>query len=127
MNFITVDDVEDAVLQVSEGDVVVANAYVNNLAKKFRVTDDSKLLNPPGYTIKRIAICYACYVRAINSIGTDATVVFDGSGGGEGRDINAQKAKFYRQELDGLVNNLTTSAFTGEEVSGSVTINVFRA
>ena len=64
---------------------------------------------------------------SMNSIGTDATVVFEGSGGGEGRDINAQKAKFYRQELDSLVNNLTTSAFTGEEVSGSVTINVFRA
>jgi hypothetical protein len=127
MEFITVDDVNDAVLQISEEDVVAANAYVNSLAKKFRVTDDSKLLNPPVYTIKRIAICYACYVRAMNSIGTDATVVFEGSGGGEGRDINAQKAKFYRQELDSLVNNLTTSAFTGEEVSGSVTINVFRA
>ena len=59
MEFITVDDVNDAVLQISEEDVVAANAYVNSLAKKFRVTDDSKLLNPPVYTIKRIAICYA--------------------------------------------------------------------
>ena len=127
MDFITISDITDEVLQVSDADVVAANAYVNGLAQKFRVTDPSLLLNPPSYTVKRVAICYACYIRAINAIGTDATVVFDGSGGSEARDINAQKAKFYKQELDSLVNNLTTSAFTGEEVSGSVTINVFRA
>lgn len=127
MDFITISDITDEVLQVSDADIVAANAYVNGLAQKFRVTDPGLLLNPPSYTVKRVAICYACYIRAINAIGTDATVVFDGSGGNEGRDINAQKAKFYKQELDSLVNNLTTSAFTGEEVSGSVTINVFRA
>ena len=127
MDFITTSDITDEILQVSDADVVAANAYVNGLAQKFRVTDASLLLNPPSYTVKRAAICYACYIRAINAIGTDATVVFEGSGGGEGRDINAQKAKFYKQELDSLVNNLTTSAFRGEEVSGSVTINVFRA
>lgn len=127
MDFITISDITDEVLQVSDADVVAANAYVNGLAQKFRVSDPRLLLNPPSYTVKRVAICYACYIRAINAIGTDATVVFDGSGGSEARDINAQKAKFYKQELDSLVNNLTTSAFTGEEVSGSVTINVFRA
>lgn len=127
MDFITIADITDEVLQVSDADVVSANAYVNGLAKKFRVTDETQLLNPPSYVVKRIAVCYACYVRAINAIGTDATVVFDGSGGSEGRDINAQKAKFYKQELDSLVGSLSTSSFTGEEVSGSVTINVFRA
>ena len=125
MDFITLDDVTDEILQVSDSDIVTANDYVNGLVVKFRIKPE-QLVNPPTYTIRRITVCYACYIRAVNHIGSDAMASYDG-GSGDGKDIYAQKAKFYRQELDGLVNNLTTLDFTGEEVSGSITVNVFRA
>ena len=123
MKFIELSDINDDILACNETDVDAANAYVLGLAANHMVSQ-SKLTMPPKYVVKRIAICYACYIRAISLIGSDATAVF--SGNSEGRDINAQKAKFYKQELDGLVNNLKTADFT-EEVSGGVRINVFRA
>lgn len=123
MRFIELSDVNDDILPCNEEDVDSANAYVLGLANKHRISEN-KLITPPKYIVKRIAICYACYIRAISLIGSDATAVFNGNS--EGRDINAQKAKFYKQELEGLVNNLTASDFA-EEVNGGVRINVFRA
>lgn len=125
MEFITLGDIKDEILKVIDSDIVAANEYITGLAQRFRIKSE-ELLIPPTYTIKRIGICYACYIRAISEVGTDAMANYDGNTG-EGRDINAQKAKLYRQELDGLVNNLTALAFTGKEVSGSITVNVFRA
>lgn len=124
MRFIELVDIKDDTLFCTEDDVDAANEYILGLATKHKV-QESKLLQPPRYTIKRVGICYACYVRAMNATGIDAIATI--SGGGESRDINYQKARLYRQELDSLVNNLAASDFTAEEVNGSITVNVFRA
>ena len=124
MRFIELSDINDDILPCNEEDVDSANAYVLGLANKHRISEN-KIIMPPKYVVKRIAICYACYIRGMSLIGSDAIAGYNRDGG-EGRDINAQKAKFYKQELDGLINNLTASDFA-EEVSGGVRINVFRA
>lgn len=126
MEFITLDDIKDEVLNVTPDDVDNANSYVNGLAERFRIKPE-ELINPPTYTTKRIAICYACYIRAISEVGTDAAVNYSGELSGANQDVYIQKAKLYRQEMDALTNNLTALAFTGKEVSGSITVNVFRA
>lgn len=126
MDFITLNDIKDEVLKVTEDDVINANAHVNGLAERFRVKAE-ELMNPPSYTTKRIAVCYACYIRAMSEVGTDAAVNYAGDLSGANQDVYVQKAKLYKQELDGLTNNLTALAFTGKEVSGSITVNVFRA
>lgn len=126
MEFITFDDIKDEVLNVTPDDVDNANSYVNGLAERFRIKPE-ELISPPTYTTKRIAICYACYIRAISEVGTDAAVNYSGELSGANQDVYTQKAKLYRQEMDALTNNLTALAFTGKEVSGSITVNVFRA
>lgn len=126
LDFIKIEDIKDEILKVGTDDVAAANEYVTGLAARFRVKP-SELLNPPTYTVKRIAICYACYIRAVSEVGTDATVNYAGELSGANQDAYTQKAKLYKQELEGLVNSLTALAFTGKEVGGSITVNVFRA
>ena len=119
-------DLTDEVLRCNQDDVQAANAYVLGLASRYKIPQD-KLLNPPSFTVRRIAVCYACYHRALNAIGTDAVVGFDGASSVEGRDINIQKAKFYRQEIDSILNKLSVCDFTGEEVADSVSIGIYRS
>ena len=123
MEFITLDDVRDSVLQVSEVDIQEANDFLFATALSIGVKEaDIKL--PANYMVKRLGVVYACYNRCLLSVGSDATVVFEGN---RSNDVFAQKLEFYKSELKELTDELRTYDFTGIASKGSTTIGLWRA
>lgn len=77
-----------------------------------------------SHTVRRLGVVYACYVRAVASVGTDASVTFDGS---RHEDVFAQKAEWYKKELNELSAAVTASDFTGVEGKSNAVINLWRS
>lgn len=121
MEFITLDDVRDNVLQVTEEDIKEANEYVLATAVSIG-TDVADIKLPANYMVKRLGIVFACYNRCLLSVGSDATVVFEGN---RNNDVFAQKLEFYKNELNELTAELRTYDFTG--IASKSTINLWRA
>ena len=123
MEFIALADVRDSVLQCDELDIAEANTFVLNTAIKLGVKqEDIKL--PASYLVKRLGIVFACYNRCLLSVGSDATVVFEGS---RNDDVFAQKLNFYKAEVEKISNELRVYDFTADYKTGSTTINLWRA
>lgn len=123
MEFIALADVRDSVLQCDELDIAEANTFVLNTAIKLGAKqEDIKL--PASYLVKRLGIVFACYNRCLLSVGSDATVVFEGS---RNDDVFAQKLNFYKAEVEKISNELRVYDFTADYKTGSATINLWRA
>ena len=123
MEFIALADVRDSVLQCDELDIAEANTFVLNTAIKLGAKqEDIKL--PASYLVKRLGIVFACYNRCLLSVGSDATVVFEGS---RNDDVFAQKLAFYKAEVEKISNELRVYDFTADYKTGSTTINLWRA
>lgn len=123
MEFIALADVRDSVLQCDELDIAEANTFVLNTAIKLGAKqEDIKL--PASYLVKRLGIVFACYNRCLLSVGSDATVVFEGS---RNDDVFAQKLNFYKAEVEKISNELRVYDFTADYKTGSTTINLWRA
>lgn len=125
-SYITAADIRDDVLSCTEDDIAKANAYIEWSAARLGVSA-AKIASPAPFAALRLGECYACYIRALAKVGTDATVTVDGERGQEGDDIYAQKLKLYRAELDRLEASLTAADFTGEGGSGAKVTYIGRA
>jgi hypothetical protein len=123
MEFITMDDIQDKVLQCQDTDIAEANEFVLNTALKLGAKqEDIKL--PANFLVKRLGVVFACYNRCLLSVGSDATVVFDGS---RNEDVFAQKLSFYQKEVEKISAELRVYDFTADYKTGSTTIGLWRA
>ena len=119
---ITITDIHDKLLNVTEQDITVANLFIEDLAGRMGVKPE-EIRKPVPFLVKRLAIYYACYNRCLACVGTDATTTFDG---GDRKDIYAQKLDFYKKGIDEIQAKLTQADFKGAVVGGSV-ISMWRA
>lgn len=116
MEFITLDNIGDRVLLVTQEDVDEVNAYLESIAARYGVAQIS-------HNVKRLGVAYACYVRAVASVGTDASVTFDGS---RHDDVFAQKAELYGKEVKMLAAMINANDFTGVGGTSRATISLMR-
>ncbi|MBR6635949.1 MAG: hypothetical protein IKK97_00710 [Phascolarctobacterium sp.] len=123
MEFITLADIQDKILQCDEHDVAEANAFLLSTALSLGVKEDEIKL-PANFMVKRLGVVFACYNRCLLSVGSDATVVFEGS---RNDDVFAQKLEFYKNEVKAITDELRTYDFTGIASKGSTTIGLWRA
>lgn len=120
MEFITLDNIGDRVLLVTQEDVDEANAYLESIAARYGV---AQIQQPISHNVKRLGVAYACYVRAVASVGTDASVTFDGS---RHDDVFAQKAELYGKEVKMLAAMINANDFTGVGGTSRATISLMR-
>lgn len=123
MEFITIDDIQDSVLQCTDADIKEANDFVLNTALKLGAKQEEIKL-PANFLVKRLGVVFACYNRCLLSVGSDATVVFEGS---RNDDVFAQKLNFYKTEVEKISAELRVYDFTADYKTGSATINLWRA
>jgi hypothetical protein len=123
MEFVTLEDVQDRILQVDHEDIDEANKFIEDTALRLGVAID-KIKSPVGYRVKRLGVVFACYNRCLASVGTDGSTVFDGS---RNTDVFAQKLQFYRAELNRLEAELVVADFTGSGKAGGASIGIWRA
>lgn len=121
MEFVSATDINDRILQIEQSDIDEANAYLQSIADRYGVV---AVQGSISHTVRRLGVVYACYVRAVASVGTDASVTFDGS---RHEDVFAQKAEWYKKELNELSAAVTASDFTGVEGKSNAVINLWRS
>ena len=107
------DDVADEIVECNVNDIAQANRYLLNLARRLGA-DVARLRTPPVYTVERLGISYALYICCVRSIGKDNLVSLDTES--TRNDIYAQKARFFKAEIDSLLKELTAADF--EEAKG---------
>ncbi len=114
MNFITSDDVFDEIVSCSDEDITEANGFLTSVARKLGLSEND-ILETPVYTVKRLACVYALYVCCVRNIGKDNLTSLDSES--VRQDIYAQKAQYYKAELDRLNSMITSDDFTGKPAS----------
>lgn len=122
MNIIIIDDVRDDVLTVTENDITDANRFTTDVGVRLGVAEENFTF-PPRYTVRRLAIAYACYLAALRSVGTDGSVIFNGQ---EGVDIYAQKLKYYGAEVEAITSNIIAGDFSDAKKTAGRTFEIVR-
>ena len=122
MEFITKEDINDAILTIEDSDVNEANRFVTDIGIRLGVAEGS-FVKPFRYPPYRLAVVYACYLACLRMVGSDGSVVFDGK---ENADIYAQKLAFYRNEAKLIESRLTASDFADGTSTGARTIELWR-
>lgn len=120
--FISLNDIQDRLLKCDEQDIVQANQFIKDTAIRMGV-NEGDIQIPLTFTLKRLAVCFACYNRCLACVGMDPTVNFDG---GNQQDVYEKKLALYKTEIDRIVEKLTEADFTGKKNTGT-TINLWRA
>lgn len=116
MEFITNQDcVSDNILEVSEHDVDYANMTLEMIAKNYGLSEDDILL-PARDMVKHLGTVLAYREQALSLIGSDPTVMTDGT---RNEDIYYQKYKLYDALATKLEGKLDYSAFAADSVDGS--------
>lgn len=112
MALITLQDVNDEIIECLQSDVDEANTYLLNIAKRLGVRE-AKIKIPPVYTVKRLGASYALYICAVRNIGKDPTTSLDTES--TRQDIYAQKARFFEKEYTRLEKIVTADDFIDKE------------
>lgn len=121
MEFITKEDINDAILPIEDSDVNEANRFVTDIGIRLGVAEGSFVAF--RYPTYRLAVVYACYLACLRMVGSDGSVVFDGK---ENADIYAQKLAFYRNEAKLIESRLTASDFADITPTGARSIELWR-
>lgn len=124
MDYITVNDVQDEILQCTVSDIAMGNDTIEHLAQKLGV---SEITVPVQAIVKRLGVASACYNRCLMKAGTDPTTVFNGANGVENSDVYAQKLKLYRAEMQRLMQTITAADFGVSGGGGRSTIPLYRS
>lgn len=108
MEFITLYDITDEVLQVKQVNIDNANDFVTALAAQYGVT-------VPVATVKarRIAVMHACVLRCLDLIGKDSSANYDGKAD---TDIYKLKLDVYKGEQKELMASLSAADFTDSAI-----------
>ena len=122
MNFITLADTTDEIVVCTQADVDQANDFLTEIAHRMLVKD-VEIITPVALTAKRLGIVYALYIAAVREIGKDNLTSLNTES--TRQDIYAQKAKFFKEELDKLEPEIRASDFTGKELGNFATLRMW--
>lgn len=120
--FVGIDDIHDAILEVTTDDIAEANMFVIDAGIRLGVSEED-MITPPRFITRRLAVVFACYLAALRSVGSDGTAVFDGR---DNADIYAQKLSYYQKEVRSIESRLTAGDFTDKQTAGIKTIELGR-
>lgn len=128
MDFITLNDVNDEIVECTQADVDEANSYLMIVSKRLNVREE-RIVTPAAYTVKRLGVIYALYIACVRNVGKDNLTSLDTES--TRNDIYAEKARFYREEWKLLEKNMTAADFTGGSngigLGGICSVPVWRA
>ena len=128
MDFITLEDVNDEIVECTQDDIAEANSYLLIVSQRLNVKED-RIVTPAAYTVKRLGVVYALYIACVRSVGKDNLTSLDTES--TRNDIYAEKARFYREEWKLLEKSITAADFTGGNngsgLGGVCSIPVWRA
>jgi hypothetical protein len=124
VDFITAENVADNILTCRDADIAYANDYLHRLAHGFGL-DDGDIKLPAREVVKRLGSAIACRECAASMVGSDATVMVDGS---RSEDIYLQKYKVYADLAKNIEKGMTYEDFaiTGVDSSGKGGVGVIR-
>lgn len=114
MNFISLADLDDEIIECKQSDADEANDFLLDFAHSLGVKN-VKILIPPVYTVKHLGVVYALSNAAFRSIGKDNLTSLDTESTRE--DIYAQKYRLLQAELAKLEASVTAADFTGKQES----------
>lgn len=116
MDFISATDITDNILTCRDCDIGYANDYLHRLATSFSLVDD-EIAIPASSIVKRLGVAIACRECASSMVGSDTTVMVDGS---RQEDIYFQKYKIYLQLAKSIEDSLnyTDFAVSGTDADG---------
>ena len=124
MEYISLDDIRDEILQCTDDDLTMGNDTIEHLASKLGV---SEIKLPVKAIVKRLGVASACYNRCLMQAGTDPTATFNGANGMENSDIYAQKLKLYKAEMQRLLETITSADFGVTGGRGRCSIALYRS
>ena len=111
MDFITLNDVNDEIVDCTQADVDEANSYLMVVSKRLNVKEE-RIVTPAAYTVKRLGVIYALYIACVRSIGKDNITSLDTES--LRGDIYAQKARYFTEEMKAIEKTISASDFTGD-------------
>ena len=123
MDFITLADVVDDIVQCTQTDVDEANSFLMGIAKRLRISEE-RIVSPAVYTVKRLGCVYALYIACVRSMGKDNLTSLDTEA--LRADIYAQKKEVFKVELERLEQAIEADDFTGEYKDGYRNIQAIR-
>jgi len=115
MDFISLNDIQDSILNCTDDDVSFANDRLEAKAKSFGLTDD-EIVSPCRESVKQLGTAIACRQCALRMIGSDTTVMINGQ---RGDDIFLQKYKTYAEQVKTLSASMDFTDFAGEETESA--------
>lgn len=122
MDFITLADTTDEIVTCTQADVDQANSALVEIANRMLIKEVD-IITPVAFTVKRLGIVYALYIAAVREIGKDNLTSLNTES--TRMDIYAQKAKFFKEELDKLEKEVKASDFTGKELGNFATVRMW--
>jgi hypothetical protein len=124
MDFITLDDIQDNILVCRTEDVNYANDYLLRKAQSFGLADD-ELASPCSPTVRNLGAAVACMQCAASMVGSDTTVMTDGS---RGEDVYLQKYNVYKALVASIEGSLSYADFakSGVSLAGKGGVGVIR-
>lgn len=123
MDFITLDDVVDDIVQCTQNDVDEANSFLLGIAHRLRISDE-RIVTPAVYTVKRLGCVYALYIACTRSMGRDNLTSLNTEA--LRQDIYAQKREAFRTELERLEKEIEADDFTDDYKDGYRNIQAIR-
>lgn len=123
MDFITLSDVVDDIVQCTQNDVDEANSFLMGIAKRLRISNE-RIVLPPVFTVKRLGCVYALYIACTRCMGKDNLTSLNTEA--LRMDIYAQKREAFKTELDKLMEEIEAADFTQDYSDGYRNIQALR-
>lgn len=123
MDFITLNDVVDDIVQCTQSDVDQANEFLLGIAKRLRISNE-RIVLPAVYTVKRLGCVYALYIACTRSMGRDNLTSLNTEA--LRQDIYAQKREAFKTEMERLEEQMEADDFTDDYKDGYRNIQAIR-
>lgn len=123
MEFITLADVVDDIVEVTQTEVDDANAFLTGITKRLRISEE-RIVTPAVWTVKRLGCVYALYVACTRCMGKDNLTSLNTEA--LRQDIYAQKREAFKTELERLEKEIEAADFTQDYSDGYRNIQAVR-
>ena len=123
MDFITLNDVVDEIVEVTQDEVDDANSFLLGIAKRMHISEE-RIVTPAVWTVKRLGCVYALYIACTRCMGKDNLTSLNTEA--LRMDIYAQKREAFKTELDKLMEEIEAADFTQDYSDGYRNIQALR-
>ena len=123
MDFITLADVVDEIVEVTQTEVDDANDFLMGITKRMHISEE-RIVTPAVWTVKRLGCVYSLYIACTRCMGKDNLTSLNTEA--LRQDIYAQKREAFKTELDKLMEEIEAADFTQDYSDGYRNIQALR-